>query len=321
MKKTKLMVAVIAGVMLAAAVSVVQAQEKNTPSASATPKATQQRTFATPEDAVKALVDAVRAKNVNGMLEVIGPKSKSWLFSGDKVSDVAEWSRFLAAYDMKSGITMQGDSKAVLSAGDDEWTFPAPLIKKAGKWRFDTEAGHEEVINRRVGRNELDTIQSMLAIVDAQREYASHDANGDGLADYASRFMSSSGKKDGLYWPTKQGEPASPLGQLAAKAVREGYGGKAKTGKAVAYHGYYYRMLTAQGKDAPGGAFDYMVKGKLFGGFAVVAYPAKYGVSGIMTFLVNHDGVVYQKDLGKSTESVALGMRRFNPYPGWDQTH
>jgi hypothetical protein len=320
MKKTKLLVAAIAGVMLAVAASGVQAQEKKAPPASASPKETKQRTFATPEDAVKALVDAVRSKNVNGMLEVIGPKSKNWLFSGDKVSDAADWNKFLAAYDKKNGISMQGDAKAILNAGDDDWPFPAPLIKKAGKWAFDADAGREEVINRRVGHDELGTIQTMLAIVDAQREYASSDANGDGLADYARRFMSSPGKKDGLYWPSKEGEAESPLGPLVAKAVREGYGDKTKTGKPEAYHGYYYRMLTAQGKDAPGGAFDYMVNGKLFGGFAVVAYPASYGNSGVKTFIVNHDGIVYEKDLGPASAAEAKKMRLFNPGKGWNKS-
>jgi hypothetical protein len=320
MKKTKLMVAVIAGVMLAVAVSGVQAQEKKATPASAVPKAAKQRTFATPEDAVKALVDAVRAKNVNGMLEVIGPKSKSWLFSGDKVSDAADWNKFLAAYDRKNNISMQGDAKAILNAGDDDWPFPAPLVKKAGKWAFDAEAGHEEVINRRIGRNELDTIQTLLAIVDAQREYAASDVNGDGLADYARRFLSSPGKKDGLYWPTKEGETASPLGPLVAKAVNEGYGAKTKAGKPEAYHGYYYHMLTAQGKDAPGGAFNYLVKGKLFGGFAAIAYPASYGNSGVKTFIVNHDGIVYEKDLGPATATEAKKMKLFNPGKGWNKS-
>jgi hypothetical protein len=320
MNKTKLMAAAIAAVMLAVAVSGVQAQEKKAPSASAAPKATKQMTFATPEDAVKALVDAVRAKNVNGMLEVIGPKSKNWLFSGDRVADAADWKKFLAAYDQKNSISMQCDAKAILNAGDDDWPFPAPLVKKAGKWTFDAEAGHEEVINRRVGRNELDTIQTLLAIVDAQREFAASDANGDGLADYARRFLSSPGKKDGLYWPTKEGETPSPLGPLVAKAVNEGYGAKTRAGKPEAYHGYYYRMLTAQGKDAPGGAFDYLVKGKLFGGFAVVAYPASYGNSGVKTFIVNHNGIVYEKDLGPASATEAKKMKLFNPGKGWNKS-
>jgi hypothetical protein len=250
---------------------------------------------------------------------VIGPNSKRWLSSGDKVADAAGWRRFLAAYEKKHEIVKQGDAKAVLNAGDDDWSFPAPLIRKAGKWAFDAQAGNEEVLNRRIGRNELDTMQTLLAMVDAQREYASSDADGNGYNDYAARFMSSPGKKDGLYWPTKAGSPASPLGPLAARAVREGYGAQAKAGKPQPFHGYYYRMLTGQGKDAPGGAFDYLVKGRMFGGFAVVAYPASYGNSGVQTFIVNHDGVVYERDLGPGTVAEVAKMTRFNPGKGWNK--
>ncbi len=266
---------------------------------------------------MKALVDAVRAEDANRLLAVIGPKSKSWLFSGDKVADKAAWKKFLAAYDVKNSITKEGDARAVLGVGDDNWTFPAPLVRKADKWAFDADAGREEIINRRVGRNELDTMQTLLAIVDAQREYSFADANGDGLADYAIRFASTPGKKDGLYWPTKNGEPPSPLGPLVAKAVREGYSSKARAGKPQPYHGYIYRMLTAQGKDAPGGAYSYLVHGKMFGGFAVLAYPASYGASGVKSFMVNHDGVVYEGDLGPTTAAQAAKIKLFNPGPGW----
>ena len=199
------------------------------------------------------------------------------------------------------------------------WPFPAPIVKKGDKWSFDADAGREEVINRRVGRNELDTIQTMLAIVDAQREYAAGDADGNGYADYATRFMSKPGKKDGLYWETKAGEPQSPLGPVVAQAVREGYIAIGKARKPAPYNGYYYRILTKQGKDAPGGAYDYMVKGKLFGGFAVVAYPSSYGNSGVKSFLVNHDGVVWEKDLGPSSAVEAGKMKAYNPDKTWSK--
>jgi hypothetical protein len=205
--------------------------------------------------------------------------------------------------------------------GEDDWPFPAPIVRKGKGWVFDAVAGREEIINRRVGRNELDTIQTLLAIVDAQREYASGDPDRNGYHDYARRFISHKGKKDGLFWPVQAGEPLSPLGPLVGEAAREGYGKKPGSGKSgvkpAAYHGYRYRLLEAQGKNAPGGAYSYLVNGKMIGGFAIIAYPAKFGVSGIMTFLVNHDGVVYQKDLGKTTEADALRMRLFNPGPGW----
>ncbi|MBL0142329.1 MAG: DUF2950 domain-containing protein [Betaproteobacteria bacterium] len=313
------MAAAIAGAMLAAAGPGAFAQEKKAPAASTASKAAAQKTFATPEDAAKALADAVRAGSTDALLAVVGPKSKSWLFTGDDVADKAEWAKFLACYDKKNSIAKQGEAKAVLNCGGDDWPFPAPLAKKGDKWSFDAEAGHEEIANRRVGRNELNAIQAMLAIVDAQREYAATDADGNGTSDYAARFTSTPGKKDGLYWATKDGEKPSPLGPIAAKAVSEGYGAKTRAGKPEAFHGYYYRMLTSQGKDAPGGAFDYVVKGKMWGGFAVVAYPASYGNSGVKSFIVSHDGVVYEKDLGPSSASAAGKMKAFNPDKTWSK--
>jgi hypothetical protein len=306
------------GAALAAAGPVAWAQEAKAPAKASAPKAASQKAFATPEEAAKALVEAVRAASVPDLLAVVGPQSKSWLFTGDKVSDAAEWKAFLAAYDKKNAVKKEGDAKAILVIGDD-WPFPAPIVKKGDKWAFDADAGREEVINRRVGRNELDTIQTMLAIVDAQREYAAKDADGNGYADYATRFMSKPGKKDGLYWETKAGEPLSPLGPVVAQAVREGYVAIGKARKPAPYNGYYYRILTGQGKDAPGGAYDYMVKGKLFGGFAVVAYPASYGNSGVKSFLVNHEGVVYEKDLGSASAVEAGKMKAYNPDKTWSK--
>ncbi len=317
MKATPMMAALLAGLAIALSSGAAPSEERKAPpAAKGASKAAIQRTFATPEDAVKALVEAVRAGDVEGMVAVIGPKSRGWLFTGDNAADAADWKRFGASYDAKSRIAKEGEAKAVLLIGED-WPFPAPIVAKGGKWSFDAEAGREEVINRRVGRNELDTIQTMLAIGDAQREYASKDADGNGLHDYAMRFRSSPGKRDGLYWEARPGEAASPLGPLVAKAVREGYGLKPGSGSPVPYHGYQFRILTAQGKDAPGGAYDYRVNGRLFGGFAVVAWPVIYGNSGVKTFLVNHEGVVYEKDLGSATATQAGGMQRFNPDKTW----
>ena len=278
-----------------------------------------QSTYASPEAAAKALADAVRAGDGNALLAVVGPSSKSWLLSGDPVSDREGWARFLAGYDKKNSIAKDGDAKATLLVGDDDWPFPAPLVQKGGKWRFDAEAGREEVINRRVGRNELDTIQTLLAIVDAQRIFASKDPDGNGVADYAAKFISSPGKKDGLYWETKPGEPESPLGPLVGEASAHGYNVKTAGAKPQAYNGYLYRIVTSQGKDAPGGKYDYLVKGKLFGGFAVVAYPATYGNSGVKSFIVNHDGVVYEKDLGAATATTAAAMTQYNPDKTWQK--
>ena len=301
----------------AAALAQAAPEAKAAKPAASAKKVERQRTFATPEEAAKALVDAVKAADAKAVVEIVGPSSRSWIFTGDKVADTNDWKRFVAAYEEKNVLAKERDAKAVLQVGKDDFPFPAPIVKRGDKWAFDAEAGREEVTNRRVGRNELDTIQTLLAIVDAQREYAATDADGNGLHDYALRFISTPGRKDGLYWETKPGEPQSPLGPLAAKAQAKGYAGKGKTGKPEPYNGYYFRLLTAQGGFAPGGKYDYLVNGKLFGGFAVVAYPAKYGVSGVMSFIVNHDGVVYEKDLGTATPTVADRMSRFDPDKSW----
>jgi hypothetical protein len=287
----------------------------------ASPAVLAQRKFDSAESAATALAEAVRKESAKDVLDVVGAKAKSWLLTTDPVTDREEWRIFLAAYDRKHSIDADSDGKTRLSVGDDAWQFPAPIVRdKAGKWSFDADAGREEILNRRVGRNELDTIQSLLAIVDAQREYAAADSDGNGLKDYAVRFASSPGKKDGLYWETKEGEPPSPLGPLVAKAVGEGYSQQVKTGKVEPYQGYLYRMLTAQGTHASGGAFDYMVNGRLFGGFAVLAYPAQYGNTGVKTFIVNHEGVVYEKDLGASTTELARRIKRFDPDKTWTKS-
>ena len=213
---------------------------------------------------------------------------------------------------------METNERAVLVIGNREWPFPIPLVKQGGAWRFDTEAGAEEILNRRIGRNELGAIEVCRAHVDAQREYASKDRNGDGILEYASRFRSSPGQRDGLYWPVGPDEETSPMGPLMASAQAEGYFTQQLPGhERQPYHGYYYRILTRQGEDAPGGAYDYIVRDRMIGGFALVAFPAKYGASGIMTFIVNQDGVVYQSDLGPDTEAIARQMTEFNPDTNW----
>jgi hypothetical protein len=304
----------VVAALAAALPMTIEAQSTNAPAAQ---KALAQRSFATPEEAAAALADAVRAQSVDDLLAVVGPASRPWLFSGDKVADRNDWNRFLAAYDEKHTLQAQGDGKAILDVGGDDWPFPAPIVKRGSKWVFDTEAGREEIVNRRVGHNELAVIQTMLAIVDAEREYAEKDADGNGFADYAQRFRSTPGKKDGLYWPADAGGDESPLGPLMASATTEGYGAQVKSAKREAYHGYYYKILKSQGSHAPGGAYDYMVGGRMLGGFAVVAWPANYRSSGVTTFLVNHDGVVYEKDLGAQTASIASHMTRFDPDATW----
>jgi Protein of unknown function (DUF2950) len=209
---------------------------------------------------------------------------------------------------------MEEADKAVLVIGNEEWPFPIPLVRKDDSWQFDTAAGREEILARRIGRNELNTIEACLAFVDAQQEYAEKGIGGNGV--YAQRIVSQPGKKDGLYWPAASGEDESPLGDLAASAAAEGY----RAGQQrMPYHGYYYRVLTRQGPSALGGAIDYVVRGKMIGGFALVAYPAEYGNSGVMTFVVNHQGVVFQKDLGLSTARVSGAMTTFNPDQSWSR--
>jgi len=275
--------------------------------------ATAQQTYKTPQAAVDALVAAAKADDEKAALAVFGKAGEDILSSGDKVSDDAIRKRFVESYDAKHQIAMDGDAKATLVIGENDYPFPVPLVRKAGLWSFDTEAGRHEVLVRRIGRNELNAIQTSLAYVDAQNEYAAKD-RGAGVGVYAQRFVSEPDKKNGLYWPTAAGEEESPLGELFATASKQGY--RAGEGR-TPYHGYYYKILTKQGPAAPGGAHDYVVNGKMIGGFALVAYPAEYRNSGVMTFLVNYDGTVYQKDLGRDTTALAEEMTAYNPDKTW----
>jgi Protein of unknown function (DUF2950) len=278
-----------------------------------------QGTFGAPEEAVKALVDAAKTDNVDAIINLFGASSRDWILSGDDVQDAQMRQRFRAAYEQKSAIEMQGNDKAVLSVGDDGFPFPFPLVRKAGRWSFDAAAGKEELLNRQIGRDELNTIESMRALVDAQREYAAIDRGVGHIPEYAQKFRSSPGKKDGLYWPAAAGEVESPLGPLFADAVRAGYRVPAENAGPAPYQGYYFRILTGQGNHAPGGAYDYVVKDKMIGGFAVIAYPAKYGVSGVKSFMVSHDADVYEADLGRQTTQAALKVRKFDPGDGWSK--
>jgi len=279
--------------------------------------AKKQKTFASPEKAVQAMTDSLRKADTAALKAIFGPGSEKLVFSGDPANDRRIRDRFLSAYDEMQRLDREGKRKAVLVVGKNEWPFPIPLVLKDKRWSFDTKAGMQEVINRRIGANELDTIQTCLAFIDAEQEYAMDDHDGNGLLEYADRFWSDPGKKNGLYWPTAEGEAPSPLGELFAKARSEGYS-KKKSGEGPSpYHGYFYRILTAQGEHANGGAYDYMVNGRLIGGVALIAYPAQYGSSGVMTFIVNHDGVVYQKDLGRKTAEEASAITAYDPGPGW----
>ena len=277
-----------------------------------------QATFDSADKAVESLVTAARAGDIAQLKNVLGAESDEILSSGDPVADKNLLETFLKAYDEKHQLVAGPEGSMTLVVGKLDWPLPIPIIQEEGKWRFDTEAGKEEILNRRIGRNELSTIQTCLAILDAQREYVSVDRNANGLCEYATQFFSDSGKKNGLFWPTKEGEPPSPLGPLAAEAAEEGYkAGQPAPVSRRAYHGYRFHILTSQGPNAPGGAIDYMVGGKLIGGFGLVAWPADYGNSGIMTFLMSHEGQVYQRDLGEDTAKIAASMNAYDPGPGW----
>jgi hypothetical protein len=270
-----------------------------------------QQAYPSPEDAAAALVAAVKTGTKTAILKVLGSDAEDIVESGDDVADAEARQRFLTGYDARHSIKAEG-KKATLILGSEDFPFPIPLIGNKRGWEFDTTAGRTEILYRRIGRNELDAIQTCLAYVDTQNEYADKD-RGEGAGVYAQRIISSSGKKDGLYWPASDGD-ASPLGELVAQASAEGY--KAGEGR-TPYHGYYYRILTQQGPNAPGGALNYVVKGKMMGGFALVAYPAEYRNSGVMTFVVNHVGMIYQKDLGENTAAVAKQMMFFDPDKSW----
>ncbi len=275
-----------------------------------------QLAFASPEEAVTAMNNALSSNDLKALEAIFGPDSKDLITSGDPVADQSTRDQFLKLYVEKNRLEQTNDT-VILYVGNEDWPFPIPIVKQDDLWQFNTRKGLDELLARRIGRNELNVIQVCLSYVDAQHEYARKDRNTDGLLQYARKFKSDRGKKNGLYWETKAGEEQSPLGPLIAEAREYGYGGTSTDENPSPYYGYYYRILTAQGKDAPGGAYDYLVKGQMIGGFALVAFPARYESSGIMTFIVNHRGAVYQKDLGLDTEKEAQSIKLFNPDKTW----
>jgi len=277
------------------------------------------KVFPSPEAAVQALMEAVKNGDEKALLAIFGKEGKELIASGDAIADRKGRERFLQLYAAKHRLSRESDRMMALEVGEEQWPFPIPRVKEGEGWRFDTRIGKEEVLNRRIGRNEMSAIQTCLAYVDAQREYAARDRDGDGLLEYAQQLVSSKGRQDGLFWPAEEGREASPLGPLFAQAQEEGYRPRQGNAPPAPYHGYYYKMLKAQGKHAPGGARDYLVKGNLLGGFALVAYPARYGASGIMTFMVSHDGVVYQKNLGPGTPAAVRALQRFDPDKTWQK--
>jgi hypothetical protein len=276
-------------------------------------KKSAQTFFVSPQDAGKALYEAAKSGDADALYAVLGPGSGKVINSGDAAEDARGRARLAAAYEAAARTEMQNDSKALLVLGEHDWPFPFPIVKSGERWRFDVKAGRDEVLARRIGRNELSAIQAVLAYVDAQREYAHAASGGKQSPAYAQRFISTPGQRDGLYWPTVEGDPPSPMGPLFGAAA-----GEETPGTLVApYHGYYYRILRAQGPHAHGGALDYLVNGRMIGGFALIAYPARYRASGVKTFLVNHEGVVHSKDLGARTISIARATQSFDPDASW----
>ena len=275
--------------------------------------------FSSPEDALKTLVEAIKAKDKTVLDQIFGPSGKD-LRTGDEVQDTAESKEFAEHLAEKTELVKENDSKVILHVGNENWPFPIPIVKYNDRWFFDTEAGKEEILNRRIGEDELTAILVCRSYVKAQRDYLHKDWDGDGIVAYAQKLRSETGKRNGLFWRAKQGEEVSPLGELVARAWHEGYKKNKAAFKEEApspFHGYYFNILTRQGKNVPGGKYNYIVNGNMVGGFALVAFPSNWGKSGVMTFIVNQQGKVYQKNLGPDTMKTAQRMKSYNPDKTW----
>jgi hypothetical protein len=283
----------------------------------ASPAPAPQKTFESPEQAVEAAIQAAAADDVPALLAIFGPDGKDLITSGDAVQDQKGRAEVARLAREKTTIVKDPSDphRAMVSFGNDAWPYPVPIVEKNGKWMWNSKEGRYEILLRRIGSNELDTISVCRGYVEAQQDYAAADPDKTGVHQYAQRIISTPGKRDGLYWKSEAGGPESPIGEVIARILAEGYSKKTEP-----YHGYYYKVLTAQGKAAPLGAMDYVIRGHMIGGFALVAWPAKYRVTGVKTFLVGSDGVVYQRDLGPDTAKTASAMTRYNPDKGWVAT-
>jgi hypothetical protein len=286
-------------------------------SIAASAQSAQHRTFPTAEDAVKALVQATKASDVDALLAIFGPDGRELFESSDPTTARNNRQVFTVAAAEQWHLEDSGANRKTLVIGNEDWPFPVPIVKDASGWRFDTAAGKEEVLARRIGRNELAVIDSCRAYVAAQRRYAAQGHDGNPAGVYATKFRSDPGKENGLYWPTSEGQKPSPLGDLVAEAATEGRAAGLNPDKPSPFQGYFFKILTRQGAAAPGGAKDYTIKGQMSGGFALVAWPAQYDVTGVMTFIVGSDGIVRQKDLGPNTDSVARSLTAYNPDASW----
>lgn len=275
-----------------------------------------QESFSSPKEAAAALVTAVQSDNYDELLAILGAGSEDLFSTGDKVADRKDRERFIKAYEDKNSLNKEDDGRVVLIIGSKDYPFPIPIVRKGDAWLFDTRAGMEEILTRRIGRNELHTIEVMRTYTDAQREYACMKTDKGGPS-FAQRFASSEGKKDGLYWEVGKDEEVSPFGQLIARATVEGYEESLNKEPPEPFHGYYFKILKRQGEHAGGGAFDYVVDGRMVLGFSLVAYPSRYGSSGIITFIINQEGVIYEKDFGKDTVMAAAALTAFDPDETW----
>ncbi|HMK65751.1 MAG TPA: DUF2950 domain-containing protein, partial [Thermodesulfobacteriota bacterium] len=279
-------------------------------------RTSQPATFSSPAEAFSALVEAFRNADSSQLTALLGPSGKA-LFSAEDRSEGSRAEQFLKDYQVKHRLEEVSPNKVVLHVGMTDWPWPFPVVRVGKRWRFDIDQGQKEILARRIGRNETGAVQVCLAYVDAQQEYAREHHSAEGAGEYAQKFMSDQGKKNGLCWISGKEEKQSPVGPLLANACQVNEAGERSNEMATPYYGYYYKILTGQGREATGGAYSYLVRGRMIGGFALVAYPASYGHSGIMTFMVSQDGVVYEKNLGPKTEGIAKALKVFNPDKSW----
>ena len=303
--------------LLVLALSFAAAQVKAPPMLGSSAAASQkQKTFATPELAAQALIKAAEDNDVPALLQLFGPGGKDLVTTADPVRDKEKIEEFVGKAREKNSLSVN-KTQATLLIGNDEWPVPVPIVKRQGAWFFDTKAGHDEILFRRIGSNELDAIRICRGFVDAQKQYASTVHDDSGVHQYAQKIISTPGKQDGLFWRNADGSPGGPVSEAVAHAIQEGYSEKSRT----PYHGYYFKVLKGQGAAAPLGELDYMVKGMMIGGFALAAVPAEYRVTGVKTFIISHDGVVYEKDLGPNSLKLVKGMERYNPDKSWRATN
>jgi len=300
------------------AVAALYAQPQSTKQTSQAPRASQE-SFTTPRQAADALIKATENYDVSAMVQLLGENGKDLVTSADPVQDKNRAEAFAAKAREKKTVTVnpKNNLRAILSVGNDDWPFPIPIVKKGDKWYFDSKQGHDEILFRRIGANELDAIQICRGFVEAQKEYASEIHDDSGVNQYAQKIISTPGKRDGLYWKNADGTPGGPISEPVARAIDEGY----TPGKTLGYHGYYFKVLKGQGPAAPLGQLDYVVKGIMIGGFALVAVPSEYRVTGVKTFMVSYDGVIYEKDLGTDSLALVKNMERYNPDKSWHRTN